>query len=297
MLDSEHAMTTFLNYIATEPEIARVPVMIDSSRWSRHRSRPQVRPGQEHRQLDQPQGRRRGFSAQGEDRPALRRGRRRHGLRRDRSGRHDPAEGRDLSARLQAADGTGRIRSVRHHLRSEHPGDCDRPRGAQRLRGQLPRGDADHQGDLPGREGERRRQQSLVLVPRQRPGARSDSLGLPLPCHQGGHGHGHRERRPAGRLRGHSEGAPRARRGHHLQPPARRDRAHGAVRRNGEGRREEARSGRCVAAGDGRSAVVPRARARGRGLHRAGCRRSEAEVRPPAADHRRPPHGWDEDRR
>jgi 5-methyltetrahydrofolate--homocysteine methyltransferase len=34
MLDSGHAMTTFLNYIATEPEIARVPVMIDSSRWS-----------------------------------------------------------------------------------------------------------------------------------------------------------------------------------------------------------------------------------------------------------------------
>jgi 5-methyltetrahydrofolate--homocysteine methyltransferase len=34
MLDSEHAMTTFLNYIATEPEIARVPIMIDSSRWS-----------------------------------------------------------------------------------------------------------------------------------------------------------------------------------------------------------------------------------------------------------------------
>ncbi len=27
-------MTTFLNYIATEPEIARVPVMIDSSKWS-----------------------------------------------------------------------------------------------------------------------------------------------------------------------------------------------------------------------------------------------------------------------
>jgi len=34
MLDSEQAMTTFLNYIATEPEIARVPVMVDSSRWS-----------------------------------------------------------------------------------------------------------------------------------------------------------------------------------------------------------------------------------------------------------------------
>ncbi|MBI2220527.1 MAG: methionine synthase [Acidobacteria bacterium] len=34
MLDSERAMTTFLNLIATEPEIARVPVMIDSSKWS-----------------------------------------------------------------------------------------------------------------------------------------------------------------------------------------------------------------------------------------------------------------------
>jgi len=34
MLDSEQAMTTFLNLIATEPEIARIPVMIDSSKWS-----------------------------------------------------------------------------------------------------------------------------------------------------------------------------------------------------------------------------------------------------------------------
>ncbi|HEX5474828.1 MAG TPA: methionine synthase [Vicinamibacterales bacterium] len=34
MLDSEQAMRTFLDYIATEPEIARVPIMIDSSKWS-----------------------------------------------------------------------------------------------------------------------------------------------------------------------------------------------------------------------------------------------------------------------
>jgi 5-methyltetrahydrofolate--homocysteine methyltransferase len=34
MLDSEQVMTEFLNYIATEPEIARVPVMVDSSKWS-----------------------------------------------------------------------------------------------------------------------------------------------------------------------------------------------------------------------------------------------------------------------
>jgi 5-methyltetrahydrofolate--homocysteine methyltransferase len=34
LLDGEQAMTTFLNLIATEPEAARIPVMIDSSRWS-----------------------------------------------------------------------------------------------------------------------------------------------------------------------------------------------------------------------------------------------------------------------
>jgi len=34
LLDAEHAMTTFLNLVATEPDIARVPVMVDSSKWS-----------------------------------------------------------------------------------------------------------------------------------------------------------------------------------------------------------------------------------------------------------------------
>jgi 5-methyltetrahydrofolate--homocysteine methyltransferase len=34
MLDGERAMRTFLNYLATEPEIARLPIMVDSSRWS-----------------------------------------------------------------------------------------------------------------------------------------------------------------------------------------------------------------------------------------------------------------------
>src|SRR5688500_15776631 len=34
MLDSEKAMTTFLRLVAVEPDIARVPIMIDSSKWS-----------------------------------------------------------------------------------------------------------------------------------------------------------------------------------------------------------------------------------------------------------------------
>ena len=34
MLDSEHAMVTFLDLIAAEPDVAKLPVMIDSSKWS-----------------------------------------------------------------------------------------------------------------------------------------------------------------------------------------------------------------------------------------------------------------------
>jgi 5-methyltetrahydrofolate--homocysteine methyltransferase len=34
MLDSESAMVKFLNMIASEPDIARVPIMVDSSKWS-----------------------------------------------------------------------------------------------------------------------------------------------------------------------------------------------------------------------------------------------------------------------
>ena len=34
MLDSQKAMVTFLNLIAAEPDISRVPIMIDSSKWS-----------------------------------------------------------------------------------------------------------------------------------------------------------------------------------------------------------------------------------------------------------------------
>ncbi|MBO0804592.1 MAG: methionine synthase [Nocardiopsaceae bacterium] len=34
LLESEQAMTTFLNLLATEPEAARIPIMVDSSKWS-----------------------------------------------------------------------------------------------------------------------------------------------------------------------------------------------------------------------------------------------------------------------
>src|SRR5204863_3104887 len=34
LLDSEQAMTTFLHLLATEPEVAVLPIVVDSSKWS-----------------------------------------------------------------------------------------------------------------------------------------------------------------------------------------------------------------------------------------------------------------------
>ena len=52
MLDSKAAMVRFLNLIAGEPEIARVPIMVDSSKWEVIEAGLQLHPGQGHRQLD-----------------------------------------------------------------------------------------------------------------------------------------------------------------------------------------------------------------------------------------------------
>ena len=103
LLDSEQAMTTFLNLIATEPEVARIPVMIDSSKWTRARGRPQVRAGQGRGQLDQPQGGRGAVPGAGPPDPRLRRRRGRDGLRRAGPGRHRRAQGGDLRPGVRPA--------------------------------------------------------------------------------------------------------------------------------------------------------------------------------------------------
>ena len=70
LLDGEAAMTQFLNLIAAEPDIARVPIMIDSSQVVGASKRAEVRAGQGDRQLDQPQGGRRGVPGPGPARAA-----------------------------------------------------------------------------------------------------------------------------------------------------------------------------------------------------------------------------------
>ena len=67
LLDSEKAMVDFLNLVAAEPDIARVPVMVDSSKFAGDRIRPQMYSGQAHRQFDLDEGRRREIRRSCED--------------------------------------------------------------------------------------------------------------------------------------------------------------------------------------------------------------------------------------
>ena len=89
-------MTRFLNLIAAEPDIARVPVMVDSSKWSVIEAGLKCLQGKGVVNSISPQGRRRGVPAAGAAGPALRRGRGGDGLRREGPGRHRGAQGRDL---------------------------------------------------------------------------------------------------------------------------------------------------------------------------------------------------------
>ena len=51
LLDGEKAMQTFLNLLQAEPDIAKIPIMIDFIEVLDHRSRVEMCPGQVHRQF------------------------------------------------------------------------------------------------------------------------------------------------------------------------------------------------------------------------------------------------------
>ena len=243
LLDSEQAMTHFLNLIATEPEISRLPIMIDSSKWS------VLEAG-----LKCVQGKPvvNSISLKEGEEDFLKKARK--------------VQQYGAGVVVMAFDETGQADTVARKVEI-----CSR---AYKLLTEkldfdptdiifdpnilaIATGLEEHneyainfieacttdQGRVPGRELQRRHQQPVVLVPRQRRRPRGDSLGVSLPRDQGRPEHGHRERRPADRVRGHPEGSARARRRHHLQPPARCDRAHGArSRRRSRARRPSAKS-------------------------------------------------------
>ena len=135
LLDSEAAMTRFLRLVAAEPDICRVPVMIDSSKWS------VIEAG-----LRAIQGRPivNSVSLKEGEAEFLRQARlaRRYGaavvvMAFDEAGQADTVERKVAiaTARLPAADRRGRLRARGHHHRPQHLRHRHRHRGARRLRG------------------------------------------------------------------------------------------------------------------------------------------------------------------
>ncbi len=221
MLDSQAAMTTFLNLVAAEPDISRVPVMIDSSKWS------VIEAG-----LKCVQGKPvvNSISLKEGEAEFVRQARlaRRYGaavvvMAFDEKGQADTLERRteicgaayDIlverrwASRAEDIIFDPNIFAVATGLEEHANYGVDFIEATRWIR-----------QNLPHVKISRRRVEPVVLVPRQRPGARGDAHRVPLPRDPGRHDDGHRQRRAARRLRGDPEGPARARRGRDPQPAA-----------------------------------------------------------------------------
>ena len=94
LLDGPAAMTKFLNLLAGETDIARVPIMIDSSKWEVLEAGPEVRARQGDRQFHRLIKDDEAVPQSGPHDPPLRRRGRRHGVRRNGAGGRDRSQGR-----------------------------------------------------------------------------------------------------------------------------------------------------------------------------------------------------------
>ena len=296
LLDAEQAMTTFLNVIATEPEIARVPIMVDSSRFSA------IEAGLK---CIQGKGIANSISLKEGEESFLAQARaiRRLGAAAVVMAFDEEGQAATVERKVEICERAYRLLLGRglpargHRLRPERARGRHRYRGAQRLREGLHRVVAADQGALPRRAYLGRDLEPVVLLPRQRRRPRGHALRLPLPRDPRGPRHGDRQRRPADRLRGRRAGAAGARRGRALRPAPGRHRATGRVRGHRLRRGDQARGRSVLARARGGGAAVVRARPRDRRVHRGGRGGGEAGAPEAARRDRGPADGRDEDRR
>ena len=200
LLDSEAAMVTFLNLIASEPDIARVPVMVDSSKFTVIEAGLKCVQGKPVvNSISMKEGEEKFIH---EATIA-----RRHGaavvvMAFDETGQADTfaAQDRDLQARLRHSGRKVGFPPEDIIFDPNIFAIATGPGGAQQLRRRFHRGDALDPPKSAARAYLRRRLQPVVLVPRQRAGARGHALGVPVSRHQGRHGHGHRQCRADDRL-------------------------------------------------------------------------------------------------
>ena len=142
MLDSEAAMVRFLNLVAAEPDVARVPIMLDSSKWTVLEAGLKCLQGK---------GIVNSISLKEGERPFLEQARRVRAygaavvvMAFDEQGQADTIERKvEICKRVvPAADRDRRLPGRGHHLRPEHLRRGHRHRAARPLRARLHRGDA-----------------------------------------------------------------------------------------------------------------------------------------------------------
>ena len=201
MIDGVAAMDRFTKLIAAEPDISRVPVMIDSSKWE------VIEAG-----LKNVQGKPivNSISMKEGEEKFIREARlcRKYGaavvvMAFDEQGQAD-----NLERRKEICGRAYRILTEEVGFPAEDiifDPNCFAV--ATGIEEHATYGDRLHRG-LRLDQGEpargahlRRHLQRVVLVPRQQPGPRGDPRGVPVPRHRGRPGHGHRQRRRAGALR------------------------------------------------------------------------------------------------
>ncbi len=200
LLDSEAAMRTFLNLVAAEPDIARVPVMVDSSKFSVIEAGLKCVQGKPVvNSISMKEGEEKFIH---EAKIA-----RRHGaavvvMAFDEKGQADTfARKTEICKRAYdiLVEQLGfppediifdpNIFAIATGIEEHNNYGVDFIEATRWIRQNLPR-----------RARLGRRLQPLLLVPRQRAGARSHAFGVPVSRHQGRHGHGHRQCRPDDRL-------------------------------------------------------------------------------------------------
>ena len=225
MLDGEAAMVTFLNLLAGEPDISRVPLMLDSSRWDileaglkRVQGKPVVN----------------SISLKDGEEKFLERARllRRYGAAAVVMAFDEQGQADNLERRIEITSRAYRLLTEEAGFPPQDiifdPNVLTVATGIEehdRYALDFIEAHALDQGQPAGSAGVGRHFQRQFQLPGQQPCARGHARGVSLSRDKRGAGHGHRECRDAGRVRRHRTRTARRRGRRDPDPPTRRHRA------------------------------------------------------------------------
>ena len=297
MLDGKAAMTRFLNLLSAEPDIAKLPIMLDSSKWDVIEAGLKCLQG---KAVVNSLSLKEGADAFREKARLVRR----YGaavivMAFDEDGQATTADRKVAIASRAYRTLTQEVGfppedvvfdpnvlTVATGIEEHEAYALDFFEATRRIKEALPHAKVSRRGF-----------KRLVFLPRQQHGPRGDARGLPLPRDPRRPRPGDRERGPARGLRGRPEGPPGKGRGRPPEPAERRDGAARRVRRVGQDAGSRRGEDRRMAERFRRGAALTRPRPRDHGLRRRRRRGSPAEARTAAGRHRGPAHGGDERRR